>query len=315
VRHRAAVLSAVTLLSMAGAARADAPAPTGMTCSDAYTSAQTLRNARKLVEARAALRVCAQSTCKDFIVKDCVEWLDQVEDSLPSVVPMATDPQGNELLDVKVSMDGSVLTEKIDGRSIEIDPGPHTFVFATADGKTVEKQVIVAEGEHGKRIAVVLGTPPPSPPGSPTPVGPPAPGAAPQSAGPSAATTPAGQPTAPVTESGESSSSGNALRVVGVTAASVGLAGLAAGSIFGVLASSDKSSAHCTASSVCPTPGAVQTLRDAGSMASASTIFFIAGGLLTAGGLTMWLAAPSGRIEARPAIGPTGAGAVVTGAW
>ena len=98
--------------------------------------------------------MCVQPSCKDFIVKDCSDWLGEVKTALPTVVPVAVDPTGNALVDVKVSMDGAQLVAKIDGRSVEVNPGLHSFVFEMADGTKAQKNVLVAEGgarEAGSR--------------------------------------------------------------------------------------------------------------------------------------------------------------------
>jgi hypothetical protein len=136
----------------------------GNACADAYSKAQELRSKRKLISARDALRVCSQTTCPAFIVKDCTTWLDEVQSSLPSVVPVATDSQGNDLAGVRVSMDGQVLLESADGRSVEVDPGQHAFTFELtgpqAEGAPAAvKRVVVAEGEKNKRVSAIIQRP------------------------------------------------------------------------------------------------------------------------------------------------------------
>jgi hypothetical protein len=302
VKRNAALFAGITVVLTATGALADGPV--GMSCGDAYTNAQTMRNARKLVQARDALRICAQPTCKDFIVKDCVDWLDQVQQSLPSVVPVATDPQGNSLFNVKVTVDGAPFLEKIEGRSVEIDPGPHTFAFEASDGTKTEKQVLVTEGEHDKRIAVTLGAPAPSSGAAPGPTA----GAAP---GPAASTS-SGE-AAPVVV--DASGGGLQWKAIGLANAGVGVAALAVGGVFGAIAINKKNTSGCTSSGKCPTPDDVQTWRDAGTAASTSTIFFVAGGVFAAGGLAMWLLAPKSHVQAAPAVGTNGGGLIVRGSW
>jgi hypothetical protein len=287
-----------------GAAAAGAPA--GASCGEAYTNAQTLRNARKLVQARDALRICAQPTCKDFIVKDCADWLDQVQRSLPSVVPVATDPQGNPIFNVKVLVDGAPFVDKIEGRSVDVDPGPHTFTFETTDGTKAEKQVLVTEGEHDKRVAVTLGA------GAPAPANatPPGNAAQPTTGGTPPAGPPAGQ--APIVV--DSSGGGLQWKAIGLANAGVGVAALAVGGVFGGLAISKKNNSGCTSKGVCP-PADAQNWRDAGTAASTSTILFVAGGVFVAGGLAMWFLAPSSKVQAAPAVGTNGGGIVVRGTW
>ncbi len=151
---KAAAAVGLAFLLFAPSAKADPQ----NACADAYGRAQELRSKRKLVGAREALRVCSQQTCAAFIVKDCTTWLDEVQASLPSVVPVATDAAGNDIAGVRVSMDGEVLFDSSDGRSVDVDPGQHTFTFELKGGSATEspavvKRVVVAEGEKNKRIA------------------------------------------------------------------------------------------------------------------------------------------------------------------
>ncbi len=297
----ACVVGAAFLVSGSRGTTAWADAPAGASCGEAYTNAQTLRNARKLVQARDALRICAQPTCKDFIVKDCADWLDQVQRSLPSVVPVATDGQGNALFDVKVSVDGAPLESKLDGRSIDIDPGPHTISFEAADGTKVDRQVLVSEGEHDKRVAVTLGAPSssaaaPAPGTTASPAAPPAAGAAPV-----------------ITDT--SGGGGLQWKAIGLANAGLGVAVLAVGGVFGGLAISKKNSSGCTSKGLCPTAADVQTWRDAGTAASTATILFVAGGVLAAAGGAMWFLAPKAQVQAVPAVGTNGGGLLVRGSW
>jgi hypothetical protein len=278
---------------------AQADGPDGAKCVDAYSKAQTLRNDKKLVEARAALLTCAQPTCKDFIVKDCTEWLDQIRSALPSVVAVAADPAGNSLIDVKVTMDGAPFVDKIDGRSVEVNPGPHSFRFQMADGTTADKQVMVAEGEHDKKVSVTLGNAPAGATPTPTPA---AGGTAPAAGGEGAALSERRSP----------------WKLVGLATAGVGLAGLATGSIFGIVAMSKKSTANsdgCLSNGHCPTHDGVSALNGASSAASLSTVFFIIGGVLTAGGVAVWALAPSQYVQVQPSVGFGTAGLDVKGAW
>jgi hypothetical protein len=126
------------------------------TCNTAYQDAQVARDAHKLIKAREQLRVCASATCPGFITKDCTEWLKDLEPRVPSVVFTAKNAAGADVTDVKVSMDGAPLADKLDGIAVEVDPGSHTFGFEGADGKT-EQKVLVPEGTKAQRIAVTFG--------------------------------------------------------------------------------------------------------------------------------------------------------------
>ncbi|HEX3346395.1 MAG TPA: hypothetical protein VHS09_17545, partial [Polyangiaceae bacterium] len=103
-------------------------------CLDASLKGQTLRNADKLLEARDQFRICAQLQCPSVVQTDCASWLDAVEKNLPTVVLTAKDGAGAALIDVRVTVDGAPLTASLDGRSIPMNPGPHSFHFELPDG-------------------------------------------------------------------------------------------------------------------------------------------------------------------------------------
>jgi hypothetical protein len=245
----------------------------------------------------AKVRICAQPVCKDFIVKDCSTWLDQVQTSLPTVVPVATDQDGNNLPGVRVSMDGRVLLDAIDGRSIEVDPGTHTFSFEAPDGMKADKEIVVAEGEKSKHVAVVLARPRPA-----------------QAVAPVAAATPAPSAAmAPVDVGAPQESHHGPWKTVGIVTTAVGGVVLTVGGIFGVEAMSKKSDAGCNGLR-CASSDGVAKLQSAQTDGSLSTGFFIAGGVPAAAGLTIWVLAP-GEVQAAPSVGVGSAGAVVRGAF
>lgn len=74
----------------------------------------------------------------------------------------------------------------------------------------------------------------------------------------------------------------------------VGAVGLVTGVIFGLSAISKKNDAACegTDCSNSAVPDAADKLRDAQSAGTASTIFFVAGGVLAAGGVVLYFVAP-----------------------
>jgi hypothetical protein len=87
---------------------------------------------------------------------------------------------------------------------------------------------------------------------------------------------------------------GSTQRVLGMVAAGAGAVGLGIGAIFGVLAMNNNSDAnsHCRTQTLCD-PTGVQDGKDAHSMATVSTVGFVAGGVLLATGAVLLLTAPS----------------------
>jgi hypothetical protein len=255
-------------------------------CSDAAEKGQELRDSHRLIEARERFRECANSACPAVIQKDCIGWLEQAERSLPTVVLSAKDANGSDVTDVRVSVDGRPFVNELSGQAMPIDPGSHVFHFERGDGTTQERRAPIREGEKNQTVVVVLGTPHD--------------GAA---EAPAAASRP-----------NEGSRQGAPWRTVGWAAGAIGLVGLAVGAVFGLMAVSDKSDAHCVGGECDAEP-----LASARRHATVSTIGFVAGGALLAGGTALVLFAP--RADSRRAtsvrLAPSlGAGAVhLEGAW
>lgn len=128
-------------------------------CLSASEKAQQLRNAGKLTEARAELALCGRAECPKLVQQDCTQWMSEVLGILPSVVPGAKDRKGRDLIDVKVSIDGKVVTETLDGKALPIDPGVHTFKFETKSAPPVEEQVVVRQGEKNRILTITFATP------------------------------------------------------------------------------------------------------------------------------------------------------------
>lgn len=121
-------------------------------CVAASDEAQKLRDERKLVKAREQMLLCARDACPSVIRKDCSQWLTEVEASLPSVTLSARDSGGHDIAAAHVTLDGAVLTDKLDGKAIFVDPGPHTFKFEVEGKPAVEQQTVVREGERNRAV-------------------------------------------------------------------------------------------------------------------------------------------------------------------
>jgi hypothetical protein len=166
-------------LAMAGAAlgpiSAVAPARAAVDaverCAGSYERAQELRRGERLLEARAELHTCAEAACPAFIFRDCRRWLREVEGMLPSVV-LSARQGGRDLERVKVQADGRLMTERLDGRALPIDPGKHAFTFTAAGAEKRKVEVVIVQGKKNQIVAVELSPPPrptPAPPAAPPP--------------------------------------------------------------------------------------------------------------------------------------------------
>lgn len=286
-----AVLAAFSLSLTTAPARAEDKAA----CLQAASKGQSLRDQGKLVEAREQFRLCAAQGCPQMVVQDCGGWLSDVEKNLPTVVVTAKDGSGNDLVDVQVTVDGQLLLSKLTGEALPMDPGPHTFHFATSGGTSTDRQVLVKQGDKNQEVAAVLGAAAPT--ATPPPAPPPAPAAS------RAVQTP-------------SSSSGSGWRTAGWVLGGLGIVGLGVGTVFGIVAMGDKNSAHCDASNFCD-PGPLDSGRSA---ATGADVGFIAGGALLAGGIVVLLLAPSGgsatgSLHVTPLVGTGIGGASLGGSF
>jgi len=144
-------VASAAIAFVASNARADEAA-----CIAASENEVSMRKAGRLQEALKQLAVCAAPTCSSEVNAECTKRIGEVKDALPTVVVRATDSGGNDLTDVKVSMDGASLVTKLDGLAVDVDPGAHTFLFEAADGKT-EQKVVITEGGKAQRITAAFG--------------------------------------------------------------------------------------------------------------------------------------------------------------
>jgi hypothetical protein len=147
-----AVLSALVVASLA----ADARASEVHACVQAAEQGQRLRDKDQLKTARREFITCARDVCPAVVQKECVRWLADVDERLPRIVIRATDPAGQDVSDVRVSIDGEPAQERLDGRRLEIDPGQHLLRFERAGAPPVDKQLVVREGEKNRFVDVVL---------------------------------------------------------------------------------------------------------------------------------------------------------------
>lgn len=141
--------------SVASGARADEK----QQCLTASDQGQSLRDEGKYRRAREAFATCARPVCPAIVQHDCVKWLADLEATSPSVVINAKDDKGNDLMAVKVTVDGAPLASTLDGRPVLVDPGEHTFRYETDGFPPVEEHVVIHAGEKSRVLTVQFGTP------------------------------------------------------------------------------------------------------------------------------------------------------------
>jgi hypothetical protein len=301
---------ALPILALLGIAAGPARAaePTMSECLSANESSIHLRGDHKLRKARDEAAVCAESSCPDEVRDTCQKRILELSGTIPTIVFLAKDSAGHDLVAVRVSMDGEPIADRLDGTGIPIDPGVHAFTFEVAGQPAVEQSVVIGEGQKDRRETITFGAapavapdvtpPPPLPPMTPAP------------------------PEAPAKTS---ISVDPRQRVAGVVIGAVGVIGLGIGAVFGGLTLSEWSNAdaYCKGKTAsCATSGlGAQDESSAKTAGTISTVGFIAGGALSAAGLVLFLTAPkhpssdipvwAREVELVPQVGPGDRGLMI----
>jgi hypothetical protein len=126
-------------------------------CVEAFKRALELEKEEQFIPARKVLYDCAHAKCGALIKRKCNVRYFVVKRATPSVIPTATDENGDRMTDVEVTMDGQLLTPYTDGKAIEVNPGVHEFSFSDEKGIIAKKNVEIAPGQKNLRVAVSKG--------------------------------------------------------------------------------------------------------------------------------------------------------------
>ena len=257
--------------------------PTKLACIAANDTGQSLRRAGRLHEAREQFALCGSASCPLLVRDDCAQRLTEIDRVTPSLIFEAGDGAGAALVAVSVTLDGRRVADKLDGAPIQVDPGEHHVVFETDGVPSVEKTVVVHEGDRGVHVHVVLAQ-------AVTPVAPTAP--------PSAEVFPQ--------------------RTVAIATGGAGVVGLVLGSVLGLTSKSKYDHAlqtECGNNPNACSPQGIQDGQSAHGQATASTVAFVAGGALLGAGAVLWFTAPKAGVSVGTTVGAGGGRIVATGAW
>jgi len=177
---------------------------------------------------------------------------------------------------VAVTRDGKAFDAGSFGAAMPVDPGHHVIDATAPNKKPFHQEVDVAAQSGQAKVTVQLED------------------------APVATTTGNGTDHGPLTTPPppqEDSNRGSGMRVAGLVTLGVGAAGLVVGGVFGALAIGKKNEAapNCLPDfSRCTTAGKA-SVDDGLAFGTVSTIGFIAGGVLAAAGLTIFLLAPKSK--------------------
>jgi hypothetical protein len=304
------VLAVLALTALGGAAAAADPIKER--CVDSNTRAQSLRRQGRFVQARDALRTCGDAACPSLVRDDCAERLDALNRAQPTMILDVKDSDGNDLASVKVTVDGRVVADPLGGTPVSIDPGEHSFLVESPGHSPLTRTFVLKEGEKDRRERILL-APIPAP-ASPPP-------ASPDIHGESRPVTaePAGDRSL---ERHPGEARVDTQKMVAFVAGGIGVASLVTGIVLGLGASSAYRDQQRDCASSVDCPNHARALSDHSAMETEgrwSTIAFVAGGALLAGGAWLFFtdrgtARPkTAGLAVAPAVGRTGTGLLVRG--
>jgi hypothetical protein len=149
---RSALLAAVAALTCASVARADG---TTDACIANHANGQVLRKQGHLVAAHDHFLACAVEDCPAMVRSECAAFASDVEAAIPSVVFAAVSAKGEDVDGATVTVDGQPALA-LDGRAVDIDPGPHRFDFTAPGTEPRTVSLVLREAERLRRVGVVL---------------------------------------------------------------------------------------------------------------------------------------------------------------
>jgi hypothetical protein len=241
---------------------------------------------------------CAKTSCGARLAQECSAKATQLDFDIPSVVPIVTDEEGRPRVDVQIKIDGELLTSRLEGFALPVDPGLHEFTFSAGNDVFARQKIVIAQGQRNrilpvsmppslddlqnKAIADRMAPQAPPPPSTPPPAPHPPPSNAPEARG--------GRSVLPYVLGG------------------VGLAGLAGGAMLTYWGRKDNEALAACAPNC--SPSSVSHIR---TMYLAADISFAAGGAALAGAVVLFFTSGS-KSERKTGfdVAPTRSGAVAT---
>jgi hypothetical protein len=108
--------------------------------------AQRQRRAKKLIEAKAAMRECAVSECPTMVQQDCLQWIQSIDDQTPSIV-FSVEADGKPVTGAKVTIDDREVDASA-GIAVPLNPGTHNYVVSLPPFEPQSGSLNVLEGQR-----------------------------------------------------------------------------------------------------------------------------------------------------------------------
>lgn len=131
-------------------------------CLESFARAQRMRREAMLLEARQELLACAQDGCFDAVRVKCMQWLEEVDSDMPTLVLAIRDMRGETPADARVLIDGGGASAALGGRALEVNPGTHEMSVTLPSGERMVKSVTILQGQKNQSVVFDF-TPPEEP--------------------------------------------------------------------------------------------------------------------------------------------------------
>jgi hypothetical protein len=154
----ARLLSFGIAVSSLGLDSATAQADEKSQCVASYERSQVLRRDHRFQRAREELKSCSRVSCPALVRNDCITWLDQVQAAFPPIAIRAV-KDGSDVANVKVIEDNEIVAMRLDGASLEVEPGEHNFRFETDGAPPVTLTLVVREREKDRVVPISFVSP------------------------------------------------------------------------------------------------------------------------------------------------------------
>lgn len=216
---------------------------------------------------------------REQVAEENINELEPKLSKITITIDRAAQQQGLE-----IKLDAQKIPLAMAGSPFPADPGVHKLTISATGFKTRESVIELGAERDDKKITV-----------------------APLDADQTAQTGPAAGTTT------EAPKSGSGLKTASYIIGGAGIVGLGIGIVTGILAASKHGDADCK-NDICPNADATDKEKSAATMGNISTVGFIAGGVLLAGGVVLNILAPSsksspsttGRLQFVPSVSPQG---------
>lgn len=142
-----------TLLTIAMLLHSSSASADAKSCITAHATGQREAKAGHLRLSAELFATCASDeACPSELRQECAEFFASLQQTMPTVIFTVIDEKGQDVSTVKVFSSEELITNGLDGRAIQIDPGKHRLRFLLPSGEVLSSDVLIREGEKSRQL-------------------------------------------------------------------------------------------------------------------------------------------------------------------